>query len=58
MDLESDFIKRPSQILKPIYPSMFLKEQNPSEETLQKAVKEMTEYLENQIKEKVKLMYE
>ena len=56
------FFNRPRRIkvsiLKPIYPSMFLKEQNPSEETLQKAVKEMTEYLENQIKEKVKLMYE
>ena len=44
-------------ILKPIYPSSFLKEKNPSEDSIQKATKEMTEFLENQIKEKVKLLY-
>ena len=44
-------------ILKPIYPTSFIKEKNPSEEAVQKATKEMTEFLENQIKEKIKLLY-
>ena len=44
-------------ILEPIYPSSFLKEKNPDQDSIQKATKEMTEFLENQIKEKVKLLY-
>ncbi len=44
-------------ILKPVYPHMFLKEKNPSKEVVQNAIKEMTEFLENQIKEKAKLLY-
>ena len=44
-------------ILKPIYPDRFLKEKNPSKKNIEKATKEMTEYLENQIKEKTKLLY-
>ncbi len=44
-------------ILKPIYPGKFLKEKNPDKDSIQKATKEMTEFLENQIKEKVKLLY-
>ena len=44
-------------ILKPIYPNRFLKEKNPGKDSIQKATKEMTEFLENQIKEKVKLLY-
>ena len=44
-------------ILKPIYPDRFLKEKNPDKDSIQKATKEMTEFLENQIKEKVKLLY-
>ena len=45
-------------ILKPIYPGNFLKEKNPSKDSIQKATKKMTEFLENQIKEKIKLLYE
>jgi len=45
-------------ILKPIYPDKFLKEKTPSKEAIKKATKKMTEYLENQIKEKTKLLYE
>ena len=44
-------------ILEPIYPSSFLKEKNPDQDSIQKATKEMTEFLENQIKEKIKLLY-
>ena len=44
-------------ILEPIYPSSFLKEKNPDQDSIQKATKEMTEFLENQVKEKVKLLY-
>ena len=44
-------------ILEPIYPSSFLKEKNPDKDSIEKATKEMTEFLENQIKEKVKLLY-
>tara|TARA_B100001093_G_C26810251_1_gene1007274 strand:- start:1028 stop:1759 length:732 start_codon:yes stop_codon:yes gene_type:complete len=44
-------------ILKPIYPDRFLKEKNPNKEDIQKATKKMTEYLENQIKEKTKFLY-
>ena len=45
-------------ILKPIYPGNFLKEKNPSKDSIQEATKKMTEFLENQIKEKIKLLYE
>ena len=55
------FFSRPRSIkvliLKPIYPANFLKEENPSEKAIQEATKKMTEYLENQIKEKFKLLY-
>ena len=44
-------------ILKPIYPTSFIKEKNPSEEAIKKAEKEITEFLENQIKESAKLLY-
>ena len=44
-------------ILKPIYPSNFLKEKNPSNDSIQKATKEITDFLENKIKEKTKLLY-
>ena len=44
-------------ILEPIYPTSFIEEKNPSEEAIQKATKEITEFLENQIKEKTKLLY-
>ena len=44
-------------ILRPIYPTSFIKEKNPSEEAIQKATKEITEFLENQIKENIKLLY-
>ena len=55
------FFSRPRKIkviiLKPIYPGKFLKEKNPSKNSIQEATKEMTEFLENQIKEKTKLLY-
>ena len=55
------FFSRPKKIkviiLKPIYPGRFLKEKNPSKDSIQKATKEMTGFLENQIKEKAKLLY-
>ena len=55
------FFSRPRKIkviiLKPIYPSKFLTKDNPSKEEIQKATKKMTEFLENQIKEKTKLLY-
>ena len=44
-------------ILKPIYPASFIKEKNPTDEVVQKAIKEITEFLENQIKENTKLLY-
>ena len=44
-------------ILKPIYPTSFIKVKNPSEEAIKKAEKEITEFLENQIKESAKLLY-
>ena len=45
-------------ILKPIYPDRFLTVENPKEEDIKIAVKTMTDFLENQIKEKTKLLYE
>ncbi len=45
-------------ILKPIYPDMFLKKDNPNKDEIKIAIKKMTEFLENQIKEKTKLLYE
>lgn len=55
------FFSRPQKIkvviLKPIYPDMFLKEKDPNKDSIQEAIKKMTEYLENQIKEKTKLLY-
>ena len=45
-------------ILKPLYPNQFLKNKNPSENDIKHATKKMTEFLENQIKEKTKLLYE
>jgi len=45
-------------ILKPIYPDMFLKKDNPNKDEIKTAIKKMTEFLENQIKEKTKLLYE
>ena len=44
-------------ILKPIYPDMFLKKDNPNKDEIKTAIKKMTEFLENQIKEKTKLLY-
>ena len=44
-------------ILKPIYPTSFIKVKNPSEKAIKKAEKEITEFLENQIKESAKLLY-
>ena len=44
-------------ILKPIYPDQFIKNKNPNESELKDSVKKMTEFLENQIKEKTKLLY-
>ena len=44
-------------ILKPIYPDQFIKNKNPNENELKDSIKKMTEFLENQIKEKTKLLY-
>jgi len=44
-------------ILEPIYPKRFLKNKQPNDIETKAAIKEMTEFLENQIKEKTKLLY-
>jgi len=44
-------------ILKPIYPNAFIKKDNPSDNDIKIAIKDMTYFLENQIKEKTKLLY-
>ena len=44
-------------ILKPIYPHKFLKSDKADENETKRAIKKMTEFLENQIKEKTKLLY-
>lgn len=55
------FFMRPCKIfvyiLKPIYPSSFLKTNNPSKEELAMAVESMTLDLEQKIKEKAKTLY-
>ena len=44
-------------ILEPIYPDRFLKKDTPEKEDVDDAIKRMTDFLENQIKEKTKLLY-
>jgi len=44
-------------ILKPIYPNTFIKKDSPSNNDIKSAIKDMTHFLENQIKEKTKLLY-
>ena len=44
-------------ILKPIYPRDFLTNNNGDENATKTSIKKMTEFLENQIKEKTKLLY-
>ena len=44
-------------ILKPVYPDTFLQTESPSEEDIRVATKAMTDFLENKIKEKTKLLY-
>ena len=55
------FFMRPCKIfvyiLEPIYPSSFLKTNNPSKEELAMAVESMTLDLEQKIKEKAKTLY-
>ena len=45
-------------ILDPIYPHSFMENDNPSEEEMDAAIKNMTSALEQKIKEKAEILYE